>query len=117
MREGQLRAPGMGHCAEEQCASGARGHRVGVGARLLQEPEPSHGFGSRSGGPGRYMEATPGRGATTRVPQWRGRGRCSYGPWDWRARDLGSREDVGIRTKMLRGVLEPMDSSTEKSKE
>ena len=38
MREGQLRAPGMGHRAEEQCASGAPGHRVGVGARLLREP-------------------------------------------------------------------------------
>ena len=63
---------------------------------------------SRSGGPtrgpGRCMEATPGRDATTRVPQWRGRGRYSYGPSGWRARDLGAREDVGSLTKRLREV-------------
>lgn len=38
MREGQPCAPGMGHRAEEQCASGTRGHRVGVGTRLLGGP-------------------------------------------------------------------------------
>ena len=46
----------------------------------------------------------PGRGATTRVPQWRGRGWYSYGPSGWRARGLGATEHVGSLTKRLREV-------------
>lgn len=57
----------------------------------------------------RHLAAVPRRGFSVARE-----GRPATAPWDWRARDLGSREDVGIRTKMLRGVLEPMDSSTER---
>lgn len=112
---------GWGIARRSSAPPGLRVTEWGWGHGCSENPEPSRGFGSRSGGPtrgpGPYMEATPGRGATTRGPQWGGRGRCSCGPLDWRARDLGVREDVGSRTKAERGVLEPMDSSMEKSRE
>lgn len=104
---------GWGIARRSSAPPGLQGHRVGVGARLLQNPSPATVSEVARAGPDatwrRHLAAVPRRGFISGEE-----GKVQLRPWDWRARDLGSREDVGIRTKMLRGVLEPMDSSTEK---
>lgn len=122
MREGRLRAPGIGHRAREQCASGARGHRVGVGARLRRGPRARQRFreslrrtrmrtGTLDGGD----TWLPGRGATRGLLGGEGREGAATVPLAGERGMWEPEQDVDSRTKRLRGFLEPINSGSEKS--